>query len=90
MERFESGHAERQRAERDRAERVDVVSLLARTRPDAPARAGGDSPPISGEIDPTVRAPLKHKPHLRCGAIALPEPEPEDALLTVKRKLVSK
>lgn len=42
------------------------------------ARAGSDPPPILGEPDTPVRAPLKPKPHLRSGAIALPEPEPEE------------
>ena len=33
---------------------------------------------------------LKPKPHIRSGAIAVPEPEPEDGLLTVNPKLISK
>ena len=90
MERFEAGRAERERAEHERAERADAVSLLARAWRDAPACAGGDSPPILGETDPLVRSPLKPKPHFRSGAIALPEPEPEHAFLTVNLKLVSK
>jgi len=85
LERFEAW-----RAERERAEHADVVGFLARARRDAPARAGGDSPPILGETDPLVRSPLKPKPHLRSGAIALPEPEPEHAFLTVNPKLASK
>ena len=89
IERFEAGRAERERAQHERAERADVVTLLARSWRDAPACASGDSPPILGETDPPVRSPLKPKPHLRSGAIALPEPEPEDMLLTVNPKLVS-
>ena len=54
------------------------------------ARAGSDPPPILGEPDTPVRAPLKPKPHLRAGAIALPEPQPEDAFLTVSPKSISK
>ncbi len=92
LERFEGGRAERERAEHERAEHADAVSFLARAWRDAPARAGGDSPPILGETDPLVRSPLKPKPHLRSGAIALPEPEPEPehAFLTVNPKLASK
>ena len=42
-------------------------------------RTDSAPPPILGEADdPLVRAPLKPKPHLRSGAIALPEPEPEE------------
>lgn len=92
LERFEGGRAERERAERERAEHADAVSFLARAWRDAPARAGGDSPPILGETDPLVRSPLKPKPHLRSGAVALPEPgpEPEHEFLTVNPKLASK
>jgi hypothetical protein len=54
------------------------------------ARAGSDPPPILGEPDTPVRAPLKPKPHLRSGAIALLEPPPEDAFLTVNPKSISK
>jgi hypothetical protein len=87
IERFEDGRAERERAEHERA---DVLTFLARPWRDAPAHAGGDSPPILGETDPLVRSPLKPKPRLRSGAIALPEPEPEHTFLTVNPKLVSK
>lgn len=90
LERFEGGRAERERAQRERAEHADVVSFLANEGRDAPARAGGDPPPIRGETDPLVRSPLKPKPHLRSGAIALPEPEPVHAFLTAHPKLVSK
>src|SRR5271169_4448292 len=65
LERFEGGRAERERAEHERAEHADAVSFLARAWRDAPARAGGDSPPILGETDPLVRSPLKPKPYLR-------------------------
>ena len=43
-------------------------------------RSGSAPPPILGEPDPLVLAPLKPKPHLRSGAIALREPEPEDGV----------
>lgn len=65
LERFERGRAERERADAERRAWLSLKHL--------PARAGGDSPPVLGETDPLVRAPLKPKPHLRSGAIALPE-----------------
>lgn len=92
IEHFEAERAERERATHERAERADVVTLLAREGRKAPAHAGGDSPGDShfGETDGLVRSPLKPKPHVRSGAIALPEPESEHAILTVSPKLVSK
>jgi hypothetical protein len=41
-------------------------------------RADSAPPPILGEAGPLVRAPLKPRPHLRSGSIALPEPEQEE------------
>jgi hypothetical protein len=40
-------------------------------------------PPISGEPDAPVLTPLKPKPHLRSGAVAIPEPEPESSLASI-------
>jgi len=54
------------------------------------ARPGSDPPPILDEPDTPVRAPLEPKPHLRSGAIALLEPEPADAFLTLNPKSISK
>lgn len=90
MEGFEGGRAERERAEHERTERADVSSLLARAWRDISPRGRGDAPPILGETDPLARSPLKPKPHIRSGAIALPEPETEHASLTVTTKLVPK
>jgi len=50
----------------------------------------GSNPPTLGEPDVPVCAPLKPKPNIRSGAIPVPEPEPEDAFLTVNPKLTSK
>lgn len=47
-------------------------------------------PPALGEPDAPVNAPLKPKPNLRSGAIALPEPEPDDALSIVKAPILPK
>ena len=48
------------------------------------------SDPILGEPDAPVYAPLKPKPHLRSGAIAIPEPEPENAFVALEAKRISK
>jgi hypothetical protein len=83
MERVEREETERRarlRAEEERRAKFSPKHLPAR----------GDPPPILGETDPLVRAPLKPKPHLRSGAIALPEPEPEDTVLTANPRSVSK
>jgi hypothetical protein len=86
----EMQRAEREDAERRAKQRADEERRARLSSKRLPARGGDPPPPIFGETDPLVRSPLKPKPHLRSGAIALPEPEPEDALLTVNPKWVSK
>lgn len=78
---------EMDRVERERADAERRAKLYPKP---LAARAGSDPPPILGEPDTLVRAPLKPKPHLRSGAIALPEPEPEEAFLTVNPKSLAK
>lgn len=61
----------------------ELAAKLFAERPAPPADSA--PPPILGEGDPPVRAPLKPRPHLRSGAIALPEPESEEfAVVTPK------
>jgi hypothetical protein len=80
-----------QRAERAHAEWLAKhPEWLAKPSPNLSARPSSDPPQILDEPDPLVRAPLKPKPHLRSGAIALPEPESQDAFLTVHPKSMSK
>jgi len=52
--------------------------------------AAGSDPPTLGEPVSPVPSPLKPKPHIRSGAIAVPEPEPDDGFLTVNPKVISK
>jgi hypothetical protein len=73
---------ERADAERRCAERADSERRARLSPKYLAARAGSDPPPILGAPDAPVRAPLRPKPHLRSGAIALREPEPEGAFLT--------
>jgi hypothetical protein len=56
----------------------------------ARATLSGSDPPTLGEPASPVPAPLKPKPHVRSGEIAVPEPEPEDGFLTVNPKVISK
>jgi hypothetical protein len=74
----------------ERAERADAERRAKLSPKYLAPRAGGDPPPIFEEPDPLVRAPLKPKPHLRSGAMALCEPETEDPFLIVKPKSISK
>jgi hypothetical protein len=82
---------ERWRVEHEPAERADAeVRAILSAKHLAPHAGSNPPPPHLGEPDTLVRAPLKPKPHLRSGAIALPEPEPEEAFLTVNAKSISK
>jgi hypothetical protein len=72
------------------AERADAERRAKLSPKYLVARAGSDPPPTLGEPGSPVRAPLKPKPHLSSGAIALLEPEPGDAFLTVAPKSISK
>ena len=76
---------EMERVEREDAERRSKLSTKSLA-----ARAGSGPPPTLGEPDTPVRAPLRPKPHLRSGAIALREPEPDDAFLIVNPRSISK
>ncbi|MGA3105764.1 MAG: hypothetical protein ABSD53_14885 [Terriglobales bacterium] len=76
--------------EMEREERADAERRAKLSRKALGARAGSDPPPILGEPDAPVRAPLRPKPHPRSGAIALGEPEPEDAIVTVNQKSILK
>ena len=63
---------------------------VAHAYAEALATLSGSDPPILGEPNIPVRSPLKPKPHIRSGAIAVPQPEAEGAFLTVNPKLISK
>jgi len=67
-----------------------LKAIQRRIIADALAVLRGSDPPILGEPDAPVYAPLKPKPNLRSGAVALPKPEPEDAFLIVKPRRLSK
>lgn len=74
------------------AEELNQLTMdeVARADAEAEATLPRRDRPALGEPDAPVNAPLKPKPNLRSGAIALPEPEPEDALLVVKPPILPK
>jgi hypothetical protein len=52
---------------------------IARAYAEAEATLGRRDPPALEEPDAPILAPLKPKPNLRSGAVALPQPESDDA-----------
>ena len=70
---------------RREAKELNELTIDVGSHASAEALAGSD-PPTLGDPDVPVRAPLKPKPHIRSGAIAVPQPEPEDASLTANPK----
>lgn len=95
------GKGQKRKRKANRQAHLDPVKDMEMGRADAErrarlspkylaARAGSGPPPILGEPDSLVRAPLKPKPHLRSGAVALREPEPEDTFLIVSPRPRSK
>ncbi len=76
--------------EMGRAERADAERRAKLSPKSLAARAGSDPPPILGEPDSLVPVPVKPKPHLRSGAIALREPEPGDAFSVLSPRPRSK
>ena len=77
---------------RREAEELNQLTMdeVARAYAEAEARLPRRDPPAHGEPDAPVNAPLKPKPNLRSGAIALPEPEPDGALSVVKSPILPK
>jgi hypothetical protein len=72
-----------------RREAEELSQLTIDVGTHAHAAAGSD-PPTLGGPDVPVNAPLKPKPHIRSGAIAVPEPEPEDSFFVLKANVLPK
>lgn len=68
---------------RDKRRRKAKKKNQQATHANPPALNPGVGPSALGEPDALVLAPLKPKPHLRSGAVAIPEPEVEDELVIV-------
>jgi hypothetical protein len=80
----------RDKRKREAKELNQLTMEVARAEAKVLATLSGSDPPSLGEPDAPVAAPLKPKPHIRSGAIAVPEPEPDDGFLTVNPKVISK
>ena len=61
---------------------------IVRAYTEAEAALRRRNPPALEEPDATVLAPLKPKPNLRSGAVALPQPESDDAFSIVMPRRV--
>lgn len=79
----------RKAKKQNHAIRAEIVRAYAEA--EATLRRG--NPPALGEPDTPdapILAPLKPKPNRWSGAVALPEPEPEDAFLVTKANMPPK
>jgi hypothetical protein len=61
-----------------RAIEAEVACRLNRVRKQSVRGNPPNDPSVFGAPDVPVRAPLKPRPNLRSGAVALPQPESED------------
>lgn len=73
------GKGRDKRKRRAKKDQQTPVVIRARSKPSINPPNPGE--PISGEPDTPVPSPLKPRPHLRSGAIAIPEPEQEGELV---------
>jgi hypothetical protein len=78
---------ERTRQEEEVVEAFEAAEFWRQMRKRSSSRAPSD-PPVFGEPDAPVRAPLKPSPNLRSGAIALREPESEIEFLVLKSRSI--
>ena len=68
-------------------EEEEVVRAIEAEVAQRMRKRGGSRPridPALGEPDALVSAPLKPRPNRRSGAIAMPEPEPENEFILLK------
>jgi hypothetical protein len=63
---------------------------ITRAYAEAEATLRRRDPPALEEPDAPVLAPLKPKPNLRSGAVAIPDPEPEDSFSVLKATVLPK
>ncbi len=70
------------------AKEPDVTDELRKCTRERSAGRELSDPPVYGEPDPLVRAPLRPRPRLRSGGIALQEPESQIELLVLKSRSI--
>jgi hypothetical protein len=78
------GNGRDKRRRKAKKQNVATRAEIARAYAEAEAKLGRRNPPALEEPDAPVLAPLKPKPNIRSGAVALPQPESDDAFLIVK------
>ena len=84
VQAFEAKDAEFRRRAALKAREPDVIVELGKSTREGSARREPSDPPVSGEPDSFVRAPLRPRPNLRSGAVAITEPEPEEGFAVLK------
>lgn len=66
------------RRRRPKKQRESLTEELNRITFETLERLSASDPPTLDEPDAPVFAPLKPRPNLRSGSVAVPEPEPEE------------
>ena len=78
------GKGRDKRRRKEKKQNLATRAEIARAYAEAEATLGRRNPPALEEPNAPVLAPLKPKPNLRSGAVALPEPESDGAFSIVK------
>ena len=77
------GKGRDKRRRKEKKQNLATRAEIARTYTEAEAVLHRRNPPALEEPDAPVLAPLKPKPNLRSGAVALPQPESDDGFSIV-------
>jgi hypothetical protein len=85
---FEAKGEESRRRLALEAKEPDVIVELAKRTQERSAGRELSDPPVYGEPDPLVRSPLRPRPRLRSGGIALQEPESQIELIVLKPRSI--
>ena len=82
------GKGRDKRRRRAKKQHLATRAEIARAYVEAEATLRRRNPPALEEPDAPILAPVKPKPNLRSGAIALPEPEPDGSFSVVKANVL--
>jgi hypothetical protein len=80
------GKGRDKRSRKAKKQNLATRAEIAREYTEAETALRRRNPPALEEPDAPVLAPLKPKPNLRSGAVALPQPESDDAFSVVPRR----